>query len=93
MESVSIKGNEEKQREIVKRLADILNERPLNEEDFNMLKTSVKELAELECGAYRIKLEFQENDETLPSLDNEEIDDEDIEDESPSIYNDEKILV
>ena len=53
MESVSIKGNEEKQREIVKRLADILNERPLNEEDFNMLKTSVKELAELECGAYR----------------------------------------
>ncbi len=76
MESVSIKGNEEKQREIVKRLADILNERPLNEEDFNMLKTSVKELAELECGAYRIELEFQENDETLHSLDNEEIDDE-----------------
>ena len=47
MESVSIKDNEEKQREIVKRLADILNERPLNEEDFNMLKTSVKELAEI----------------------------------------------
>lgn len=81
MESVSIKDNEEKQSEIVKRLLNILNERPLGEEDFNTLKQSVKELAELECSAYRIKLEFQENDETLSNSSNGEempIDDEEV---------------
>ena len=35
MEIVSIKDNEEKQSEIVKRLLNILNERPLGEEEFH----------------------------------------------------------
>lgn len=65
MENVSIKGNDVEQREIVKRLANILGDRVLVENDYDMLKQSVRKLAELECGEYRIKLEFSENDETL----------------------------
>lgn len=61
VEYVSIKEQERKQREIVGSFTDILTKRPLEDNDFNRLKSGIKELAELECKAYRINLEFDEH--------------------------------
>ena len=53
MESVSIKGNEEKQREIVKRLADILNENTLtsatHQQNKELLRENNKKIATVIC--------------------------------------------
>lgn len=61
MEYVSIKEQERKEKEIVKSLADILTKRPLDGNDLVTLRENVKDMAELECQAYRINLEFDEH--------------------------------
>ncbi len=61
VEYVSIKEQERKEREIVKELTDILIKRPLEESDLTALRKNIKDIADLECKAYQIGLEFDEH--------------------------------